>query len=90
MAILDIKYWFRDSNIWSKGIDRNSRSKINVLLQDKTGILQQNLSKHYRFESADTICEHFNRFIDTLRKERKEETKLSMVRSKWWKKIYVR
>ena len=37
------------------------------------GILQQNFSKYYRFGSADTICEHFNRFINTLRKERKEE-----------------
>ena len=28
----------------------------------KQGILQQNLSKYYRFESADTLCEQFNRF----------------------------
>ena len=26
----------------------------------KQGILQQNLSKYYRFESADTLCEQFN------------------------------
>ena len=39
----------------------------------KQGILQQNLSKFYRFESANTLCEQFNRFINTLRKERKEE-----------------
>ena len=40
----------------------------------KQAILQQNLSKYYNFESADTICEHFNRFINALKKERKEET----------------
>ena len=26
----------------------------------KQGILQQNVSKYYRFESADNICEQFN------------------------------
>ena len=38
------------------------------------GILQQNLSKYYRFKSADTLCEQFKRFINILRKERKEDT----------------
>ena len=31
----------------------------------KQDIVQQNLSKYYKFELADTICEHFNRFINT-------------------------
>ena len=39
----------------------------------KQGTLQQNLSKYYKFKSADTICEYFNRFINTLKRERKEE-----------------
>ena len=39
----------------------------------KQGILQQNLTKYYRFDSADTLSEQFNRFINTLKKERKEE-----------------
>ena len=39
----------------------------------KHSILQQNLTKYYRFESADTICEHLIRLINTLKKERKEE-----------------
>ena len=34
----------------------------------KQGILQQNLSKYYRFERADTLCEYFNKFINTLKK----------------------
>ena len=48
------------------------------------GILQQNRSKNYRCERADTLCEHFNKFINTLKnRERTEKTegKVSMVRS---------
>ena len=41
----------------------------------KQGILQQTLSKYYRFEKTDTLCKQFNRFINTLKKERQEETK---------------
>ena len=40
----------------------------------KQGILQQNLSKYYRFELADTICEQFNTFINTMKERQKEET----------------
>ena len=40
----------------------------------KQGILQQNLNKYYRFESADILCEQFNKFINTLKKE-KQQTK---------------
>ena len=32
-------------------------------------ILQQNLSKYYKFERANTLCKHFNNFINTLKKE---------------------
>ena len=39
----------------------------------KQGILQQNLSKYYRFERADTICQHFNKFINTLKREREQK-----------------
>ena len=41
----------------------------------KQSILQQNLSKYYRFEKANILCEQFNKFINTLKKERQEETK---------------
>ena len=34
------------------------------------GILQQNLSNYYKFKRADTLCKHFNKFINTLKKER--------------------
>ena len=36
------------------------------------GILQQNLSRYYRFKEAKKLCEYFNKFMDTLRKERKQ------------------
>ena len=38
----------------------------------KQGILQQNLSEYYRFEVADALCEKFNKFVNTLRKEKEE------------------
>ena len=40
----------------------------------KQGILQQNLSRYYRFQPDDILCEQFNKFVNTLKKE-KEETK---------------
>ena len=36
----------------------------------KQGALQQNISGYYRFESADTLCEQFNKFINTLKRRR--------------------
>ena len=41
----------------------------------KQGILQQNVRKYYRSKSANTLCVQFNKFINTLKKEREEETK---------------
>ena len=35
--------------------------------------MQQNFSTFYRFKSADTLCEQFNKFINTLKKEKKEK-----------------
>ena len=44
----------------------------------KQGLLQQNLSKYFRFERADTLFEHFNKFINTLKKKenRKNQKKV--------------
>ena len=44
----------------------------------KQGILLQNVSKYYRFESADTICEQFNNFMNTLKREKREETQTNI------------
>ena len=35
----------------------------------KQGVLQQNLTCMYHFESVNTVCDQFNRLINTLRKE---------------------
>ena len=40
----------------------------------KKGILQQNLSRYYRFEEAEKLCEYFNKFVDPLKKERGQTT----------------
>ena len=38
------------------------------------GILQWNISRYYRFEKAEKLCEYFNRFVNTLKKEREQES----------------
>ena len=40
----------------------------------KQGILQQNLSRYYRFEKAEMLCEYFNKFVNTLKKEREQKS----------------
>ena len=37
----------------------------------RQGVLQQNLSKCYHFESADSLCEEFNTLIHELKKDKK-------------------
>ena len=39
----------------------------------KQDILQQNLSRYYRFDEATKLCEYFNKFVDTLKKERESK-----------------
>ena len=38
----------------------------------KQGVLQQNLSQCYHIESAESVCDQYNRLINTLWKEEKE------------------
>ena len=38
----------------------------------KQGVLQQNLSKCYHFESAEKLCEEFNMLVNEWKKEEKE------------------
>ena len=40
----------------------------------KQGILQQNLSRYYRFKKAEKLYENFNEFINTLKKEREQKS----------------
>ena len=39
----------------------------------KEDILQQNLSRYYKFERAENLCEYFNKFVKTLKKEREQK-----------------
>ena len=36
----------------------------------KQGILQQTLSRYCRFKKAEKLCEYFNKFVNTPKKER--------------------
>ena len=40
----------------------------------KQRILQQNLSRYYRPEEAEKLCEYFNKFVNTLKKEREQRS----------------
>ena len=40
----------------------------------KQGILQQNLSRYYRFEKAEKLCEYFNKFVNALQKDREQKS----------------
>ena len=70
-AMLDITHNGLDTIILGPGevlgiIDLRSLGYYKI----KQGILQQNISKYYRFEKADRLCEKFNRFKNKLKKER--------------------
>ena len=47
----------------------------------KQGILQQTLSRYYKFEKAEKLCKYFNKFVNTLKKER--ELKLPEDKYPW-------
>ena len=40
----------------------------------KQGILQQNLSRYYRFEEVEKLCEYFNKFVNMLKQEREQKS----------------
>ena len=39
------------------------------LLQDKQGVLQQNLNKYYHFKEANKVCEEFNKMVEVIKEE---------------------
>ena len=47
----------------------------------KQRILQQNVSRYYKFEKAEKLCEYFDKFVNTLKVER--EWKSSEDRYPW-------
>ena len=74
-AVLDIKNAGKDTMIL------RPKEKIGIVdirslgyYKIKLGILQQNLSRYYIFEEAKKLCEYFNKFVDTLKREREQTT----------------
>ena len=74
-AVLDIKNAGKDTMIL------NPKEMIGIVdirslgyYKIKQGILQQNLSKYYRFEETSKLCKYFNKFVDTLKKDREQTT----------------
>ena len=74
-AVLDIKNAGKDTMILNLKemigiVDIRSLGHYKI----KQGILQENLSRYYRFEEAGKLCEYFNKFIDKLKKDREQTT----------------
>ena len=74
-AVLDIKNAGKDTMILRPEemigiVEIRSLGSYNI----KQGLLQQNLSRYYRFEEAKKLCEYFNKFVDTLKKDREQTT----------------
>ena len=74
-AVLDIVNKGKDTMIFKPEemigiIDLGSLGYYKI----KQGILQQNLSRYYRFEKAEILCKYFNRFVNTLKKEREQKS----------------
>ena len=74
-AVLDIVNRGKDTMIFKPKemigiIDLRSLGYYKI----KQGILQENLSRYYRFEKAEKLCEYFNKFINTLKKEREQKS----------------
>ena len=57
----------------------------------KQGVLQQNLSRYYIFESADNMCEQFNKFVNPIKEgERRDKGDIPMARIIGQKEKHVR
>ena len=74
-AILDIKNKGKDTMILRLEemigiVDMRSLGYYKI----KQGILQQNLSRYYRFEKVEKLCEYFNNFVNALKKEREQKS----------------
>ena len=74
-AVLDIKNTGKDTMILSP---KEMTGIVDIIslgyYKIKQGILQQNLSKYYRFEEAIKLCKYFNKFVDTLKMDREQTT----------------
>ena len=74
-AILDVKNKGKDTMILRPKemigiIDLRSLGYYKI----KQEILQQNLSRYYRFKEAEKLCEYFNKFVNMLKEEREQKS----------------
>ena len=74
-AILDITNKGTDTIIFKPGevigiIDLRSLGYYKI----KQGILQHNLSRYYKFDKPEKLCEYFNKFVNTLKVEREQKS----------------
>ena len=56
----------------------------------KQEVLQEHLGKHYHFESAGDICNLYNSFVNLMKRRRKFQRKIPLVRGYRCKEIYDR
>ena len=58
----------------------------------RQSVLQQKLSKHYHFKSAEKLCEEFNTLANELKKDEKisDNKKYPWLEGQWWKKVHDR
>ena len=86
MLLIKLKFMcseavFNVKNVGKDTMILNLREMIEIVdirslgyYEIKQGILQQNLSRYYRFEEASKLCEYFNKYVDTLKKDREQTT----------------
>ena len=72
-AILDIVNKGKDTMMFKpeemiRVIDLTSLGYYKI----KQGILQQNLSRYYKFEKSEKLCEYFNKLVNTPKKRREQ------------------
>ena len=68
-AVLDIRNAGKDTMIL------NPKEMIGIVDIQSLGyykIKQGILSKYYKFEEAGKLCKYFNKFVDTLKKDREQ------------------
>ena len=73
-AMLDIANNTRETVIFDKKmsigiLDLTSLGYYKI----KQGVLQQNLNKYYQFEEIDKVCVEFNKMIETIKQEEKND-----------------
>ena len=47
----------------------------------KQGILQQNLNRYYKCERAEKLCKYFDKFVNTLQKEKNRKHQRTNIHS---------